>query len=82
MNNVCAAKKLKNNFNAKLIEEVENIVEKPNVILGNFEEMYLKKPQEFIKNVYDNWLTKKGVFILGIDHYKENKPTPHSYNRL
>ena len=36
---------------------------------------YLKKPQEFIKNVYDNWLTKKGLFILGIDHYKENKPS-------
>ena len=34
---------------------------------------YLKTPQKFIKNVYENWLTKKGLLILGIDHYKENK---------
>tara|TARA_B100000700_G_scaffold322180_1_gene423074 strand:- start:2691 stop:3323 length:633 start_codon:yes stop_codon:yes gene_type:complete len=34
---------------------------------------YLKKPQKFIKSVYDKWLTKKGIFILGIDHYKENR---------
>ena len=34
---------------------------------------YLKKPEKFIKKVYDNWLKKNGLFILGIDHYKENK---------
>ena len=48
MNNICTAKKFKNNFNTNLIEEVVNLVEKPNVILGKFEEMYLKIPQEIL----------------------------------
>ena len=39
---------LKNNFNEKLIEEVVNLVEKPNVILGKFDEIYLKIPQEIL----------------------------------
>ena len=25
---------------------------------------YLKKPEKFIKKVYDNWLKKNGLFIL------------------
>ena len=40
--------KLKNNFNEKLIEEVVNLVEKPNIILGKFDEIYLKIPQEIL----------------------------------
>tara|TARA_B100001123_G_scaffold128001_1_gene148869 strand:+ start:481 stop:2547 length:2067 start_codon:yes stop_codon:yes gene_type:complete len=48
MNNICNSKKLKNNFNAKLIEEVVNLVDKPNVILGKFDEIYLKVPQEIL----------------------------------
>ena len=48
MNNICHARKLKNNFNEKLIEEVVNLVEKPNVILGKFDEIYLKIPQEIL----------------------------------
>ena len=45
MNNICNARNLKNNFNEKLIEEVVNLVEKPNVIMGKFNEIYLKVPQ-------------------------------------
>ena len=48
MYNICNAKNLKNNFNEKLIEEVVNLVEKPNVIVGRFDEIYLKVPQEIL----------------------------------
>ena len=48
MNNICNNKRLKNNFNKKLIEEVVNLVEKPNVIVGKFDEIYLKVPQEIL----------------------------------
>ena len=47
-NNICNSRKLKNNFNEKLIEEVVNLVEKPNVIVGRFSEIYLKVPQEIL----------------------------------
>ena len=48
MNSICASKKLKNYFNEKLLEEVINIVESPNVIIGKFDETYLKIPQEIL----------------------------------
>ena len=48
MNNICNSRKFRNNFNQKLLEEVVNLVEKPNVILGKFDEIYLKIPQEII----------------------------------
>jgi len=48
MNNICFSRKLKNNFNEKLIEEVVNLVEKPNIIIGKFDEIYLKVPQEIL----------------------------------
>ena len=48
MNNICNTKNLKNSFDEKLIEEVVNLVEKPNVILGRFDEIYLKVPQEIL----------------------------------
>jgi len=48
MNNICNARQLKNHFNEKLIEEVVNLVEKPNVIVGKFDEIYLKIPQEIL----------------------------------
>ena len=47
-NNICNSRKLKNNFNEKLIEEVVNLVERPNVIIGKFNEIYLKVPQEIL----------------------------------
>jgi len=48
MNSICNIKKLKNNFNEKLIEEVVNLVENPNIIVGKFDEIYLKVPQEIL----------------------------------
>ena len=34
---------------------------------------YLKDPEEFVKECYKKWLKPGGLFIAGIDHYKENK---------
>jgi len=48
MNSICNVRKLKNHFNEKLIEEVVNLVEKPNVIVGKFDQIYLKVPQEIL----------------------------------
>tara|TARA_B100000029_G_scaffold186752_1_gene184071 strand:- start:709 stop:2775 length:2067 start_codon:yes stop_codon:yes gene_type:complete len=48
MQSICKLRKLKSNFNSKLIEEVVNLVEKPNIILGKFDEVYLKIPQEIL----------------------------------
>ena len=48
MNNICKSKNLKNDFSEKLIEEVVNLVEKPNVIICKFDEIYLKVPQEIL----------------------------------
>jgi len=36
---------------------------------------YLKNPEDFIKNCYQKWLKPGGLFIAGIDHYKENLPS-------
>jgi len=47
-NKICTFRKLKNDFNEKLIEEVVNLVEKPNVIVGKFDEIYLKIPHEIL----------------------------------
>ena len=48
MNNICNVRKLKNKFDEKLIEEVVNLVEKPNIIVCKFDEIYLKVPQEIL----------------------------------
>jgi len=48
MNLICKNRNLKNNFNEKLIEEVVNLVEKPNIIVCKFDENYLKVPQEIL----------------------------------
>jgi len=48
MNSICESRNLKNIFDEKLIEEVVNLVEKPNVILCKFDGIYLKVPQEIL----------------------------------
>jgi len=48
MNNICNNENLKKDFDEKLIEEVVNLVEKPNVIMCKFDEAYLKVPQEIL----------------------------------
>ena len=45
---ICKAKNLKDDFDKKLLEEVVNLVEKPNIIIGKFDEVYLKIPQEIL----------------------------------
>ena len=48
MNNICVSKGLQKVTNDKLLDEVVNLVEKPNIILGKFNESYLKIPQEIL----------------------------------
>ena len=48
INSICKNKNLIVNLDNKLLEEVVNLVEKPNVIFGQFNETYLKIPQEIL----------------------------------
>ena len=48
MSHICTSRSFKNNFDEKLIDEVVNLVEKPNIILCKFDEIYLKVPQEIL----------------------------------
>ena len=48
MNGICNNRNLKKDFDEKLVEEVVNLVEKPNVIMCKFDEAYLKVPQEIL----------------------------------
>ena len=48
MDRICDNKKLVKNFNEKLLEEVVNLVERPNIIIGKFDSIYLKIPQEIL----------------------------------
>ena len=47
-NVISKAKNYKENYNLKLLEEVINIVEDPNILLVDFNKEYLKIPQEII----------------------------------
>ena len=68
MNHICNSRKLKNNFNEKLIEEVINLVEKPSVILCKFNEIYLKVPQE--------------ILIVTMQHHQKYFPLFDNNNKL
>jgi glycyl-tRNA synthetase beta chain len=48
INSISKSKDYKEKLNLKLLEEVVNIVENPNVLLVNFNKEYLKIPQEII----------------------------------
>ena len=45
---ISKSKNFKNQFNKRLLEEVVNIVEDPNVLLINFDKEYLSIPEEII----------------------------------
>jgi len=45
---ICSNKNLKEQFNQHLIEEVTNLVETPNIIVGRFNEIFLKIPNEIL----------------------------------
>ena len=36
---------------------------------------YLENPEKFIKQAFRNMQKDEGIFIMGIDHYEENKPS-------
>ena len=74
---------------AKMIEKAEATIEGPLFFQSNLNSWspgrqfdviysmeviyYLKNPQAFINQCYKKWLKPNGLFIAGIDHYKENK---------
>ena len=68
MDNICKARNLKNDFNQRLIEEVVNLTEKPNVILCKFNETYLKIPKE--------------ILIVTMQHHQKYFPLFNSNNQL
>jgi len=68
MNNICNSKNLKNDFNEKLVDEVVNLVEKPNVIMCKFSEIYLKVPQE--------------ILIVTMQHHQKYFPLFDSNDKL
>ena len=47
-NSVATSKNFKEQYNQRLLEEVVNIVDNPNILLINFDKEYLKIPQEII----------------------------------
>jgi len=50
-----------------------NSKEKFDIIFSMETFYYFNNPNKIIKNIYENLLDPNGVFIIGIDHYIENK---------
>ena len=46
---------------------------KADVVISMEVMYYFKKPEKIIKHIFNNWIKKNGVFIMGIDFYLENK---------
>ncbi len=68
MNSICVSKSLQKVANDKLIEEVVNLVEKPNLILCKFDESYLKVPQE--------------ILIVTMQHHQKYFPLFDNRNKI
>jgi len=68
MQQICKNKMLKNDFNHNLIDEVVNLVEKPNVIVGKFDEIYLNIPEE--------------ILIVTMQHHQKYFPLFNSSKKL
>ena len=68
MNSICSSRNLENNFDQKLINEVVNLVEKPNVIICKFDDIYLKIPQE--------------ILIVTMQHHQKYFPLFDTNNKL
>ena len=68
MENICKTKNMKNFFDEKLIDEVVNLVEKPNVIVCKFKEDYLNIPKE--------------ILIVTMQHHQKYFPLFDESNRL
>tara|TARA_Y100000590_G_scaffold272475_1_gene305927 strand:+ start:296 stop:2362 length:2067 start_codon:yes stop_codon:yes gene_type:complete len=68
MENICKVKNMKNNFDQNLINEVVNLVEKPNVIVCKFNEVYLNIPRE--------------ILIVTMQHHQKYFPLFDEGNKL
>jgi len=57
--------------------DIENyeFTEKFDIVFSMETFYYFNNPQMVIENIYNNALKNKGVLIMGIDHYMENKTT-------
>ena len=47
-NKFCESRNLQKNYNERLMNEVTNLVENPNIIIGQFDENFLKIPSEIL----------------------------------
>ncbi len=52
-----------------------NFIEKFDVVFSMEVFYYLGDPSKTIRYIYNNMLKENGFFIMGIDHYLENKPS-------
>ncbi len=57
------------------INRLENYDKRFDVVFSMEVFYYLQNPEKTIKHVFENLLNKDGFFIIGIDHYLENKPS-------
>ena len=57
--------------------DIENykFTEKFDIVFSMETFYYFNNPQMVIENIYNNALKDKGILIIGIDHYTENKTT-------
>ena len=57
--------------------DIENykFTEKFDIVFSMETFYYFNNPQMVINNIYNNALKDKGILIIGIDHYMENKTT-------
>ncbi len=68
INKVTNQKKIHINFNEKLIEEITNIVEKPKILVCEFNKKFLEIPQE--------------ILIITMQHHQKYFPTFDSKNKI
>ena len=71
---VCKARKLKKKINEKLLDEVVDLVEKPNILVGEFDQSFLNIPKEILINsmqrhqkyfpLFDNEDNLTNIFII------------------
>ena len=68
INKVTNQKKIHINFNEKLIDEITNIVEKPKILVCEFNKKFLEIPQE--------------ILIITMQHHQKYFPTFDSKNKI
>ncbi len=68
INKVTNQKKIHINFNEKLIEEITNIVEKPKILVCEFNKKFLEIPQE--------------ILIITMQHHQKYFPTFDNKNKI